>query len=418
MHIGLQTWGSDGDIRPLIALAGSFKSAEHDVTLAVTSTENRDYTSICKRLGIEYIRVPERIECDMARLGEDISKIKNRVKAFKYLAQEIYLRYLDDMYSTAKELCELCDLVVGHFTVFPLKMASIQTGTPYVSTILFRGCVPSAHRPPGRFPDLGRIGNYFGWKLIQDLLDFIFKKDVKHFWKNANLKAPRHVLPDAWESDRLNLIAASQVFCPHQPDWGTRYQVCGYFYIPDSSETWHMPSQLQGYLDAGEKPVYLTFGLLQPYYQKKNMELMLESVKMAGCRAIIQTSQPEYPPHSTDGNVYFIDRAPHHQIFPECAAVVYHGGGGTAHSVTLCGRPSVVVGFSNEHMAYGQDLHRLGAAPKSIRYSKATAESIARRIDEVITTPSMPKHAAELGEIMRNERGVEKAVELILGLGT
>jgi UDP:flavonoid glycosyltransferase YjiC (YdhE family) len=417
MHIGIQTWGSDGDVRPLMALAGGLKSSGQDVTLAVTNTENRDYTSISQELGIDYIKVPENIVCDMSQLGEHIRQIKNRVKALKFLAREIYFRYLDDMFSAAKRLCEACDLVVGHFTVFPLKMAAVQTGTPYVSTILFRGCVPSVHRPPGRFPDLGRIGNTMEWKIIQDLIDFIFKRDVKQFWKKGQLKAPRHVLPDAWESDRLNLIAASRVFCPPQPDWESKYYVCGYFHLPDSLSTWQMPRQLQEFLDTGEKPVYMTFGLLQPYYQKKNIELMLKATKLSGCRAIIQTTAADYPPHSTDGDVYFIDRAPHHQIFPECAAVVHHGGGGTAHSVTLCDRPSVVVGFSNEHMAYGQDLYCLGAAPKPIRYRKATAERIAIRIDDVLKTSGMQKRAAELGDIMRDEKGVEKAAELILRLG-
>jgi len=225
------------------------------------------------------------------------------------------------------------------------------------------------------------------------------------------------VLPDAWESDKLNLIAASQVFCPPQPDWGTQYQVCGYFHIPEALETWRMPSGLQEFLDAGDPPVYMTFGLLQPYYQNKNLELMLSAAKLAGCRTIIQTTSPEYPPHSKEGNLYFIDRVPHHQIFPKCVAVAYHGGGGTAHTVTLCDRPSVVVGFSNEHMAYGQDLFRLGAAPKPIRYRKATAENIARNIDVVLNTPHMQQHASELGEVMRGEDGVKKAIGWIQNLG-
>jgi len=29
MRIGLQTWGSEGDIRPLLALAGGLQSAGH-----------------------------------------------------------------------------------------------------------------------------------------------------------------------------------------------------------------------------------------------------------------------------------------------------------------------------------------------------------------------------------------------------
>jgi len=38
MKIGLQTWGSEGDIRPFTSLAAGLKLAGHDVTLVVTDT--------------------------------------------------------------------------------------------------------------------------------------------------------------------------------------------------------------------------------------------------------------------------------------------------------------------------------------------------------------------------------------------
>ncbi len=36
MNIGIQTWGSEGDVRPFLALAAGLRAAGHDVTLAVT----------------------------------------------------------------------------------------------------------------------------------------------------------------------------------------------------------------------------------------------------------------------------------------------------------------------------------------------------------------------------------------------
>lgn len=45
MKIGIQTWGSDGDIRPFLALAGGLRAKGHDVSLAVNSVDNKDYSS-------------------------------------------------------------------------------------------------------------------------------------------------------------------------------------------------------------------------------------------------------------------------------------------------------------------------------------------------------------------------------------
>lgn len=416
MRIGVQAWGSDGDIRPLLALAGGLRSAGHDVAIAVTSTENRDYGTLCQGLGLTYIKVPEHVGCDMRSLGEKFDRSPNRVESLKLFIHEIYLPYLGDMFSAAKMLCVSNDLVVGHFAVFPLKAAATMSGTPYVSVILFRGSVPSLFQPPGRMPNLGPLGNFIEWKLVQAVFDFFFRREVKRLWVRRGMAAPRHVLPDAWESDRLNLIAASRVFCPPQPDWGRKYQVCGYFWLPEKVQSWTISSGLQDFLDAGKAPVYMTFGLLQPLYPEKYVELMVKTARLACCRAIIQTTSSKYPPGSGHDDIYFIDRVPHHRIFPRCAAVAYHGGGGTAHSVTRCGLPSVVVGFSSEHMSYGKDLFRLGAGSKPVRYRKVTAEKLAARIRHVLDAPQIRRRSLELGEIMRQEDGVGRAVKLINNL--
>jgi len=413
MRIGVQTWGSEGDIRPLLALAAGLRSAGHEVTLAVTSTENRDFSALCREWDIRYLKVPEEINCDIRDLGKIIRNSPSRVKALKRLVREIYLEYIDDMYAAARTLCESNDLVIGHFTVIALRLAAVEKKTPFVCVVLFRGCVPSLYLPPGRLPNLGPVGNYLEWRLVQKIVDYFMKGDVNRFWMKSGLRPLRHVLPHAWESDRLNLIAASSVFAPPQRDWESLYRVCGYFYVPEKTQQWEIPSGLQEFLEEGEPPVYMTFGLLQPLYPEKNVELMLEAAHLANCRAIIQTAAPEHPPDSRLDTVYFIDQASHHRIFPHCSAVVYHGGGGTAHSVTLCGRPSVVVGFSNEHMAYGQDLYRLGAGSKPVRFRRVTAETLAGRIRHVLDSPQMLKRASELGDLMRKEDGVGCAVDAV-----
>ena len=61
MKIGIQTWGSNGDIRPMIALADSLQNAGHIVTLVVTSLDNRNYFEECAEFNISYQQIPEQI---------------------------------------------------------------------------------------------------------------------------------------------------------------------------------------------------------------------------------------------------------------------------------------------------------------------------------------------------------------------
>jgi sterol 3beta-glucosyltransferase len=57
LKIALQTWGSDGDVHPFIALAGALAARGHEVTLAVTSIEPKSYRPYAERLGFRLIEV-------------------------------------------------------------------------------------------------------------------------------------------------------------------------------------------------------------------------------------------------------------------------------------------------------------------------------------------------------------------------
>jgi sterol 3beta-glucosyltransferase len=58
--VGIQTWGSDGDIRPFVALANGLARAGHQVTLAVTSIDGKDYSVLCTGDNPRIIRVAHR----------------------------------------------------------------------------------------------------------------------------------------------------------------------------------------------------------------------------------------------------------------------------------------------------------------------------------------------------------------------
>ena len=49
MRIGLQTWGSEGDIQPFLALAAGLVKAGHQVKLCITEVAERDYTGIAAK---------------------------------------------------------------------------------------------------------------------------------------------------------------------------------------------------------------------------------------------------------------------------------------------------------------------------------------------------------------------------------
>ena len=103
----------------------------------------------------------------------------------------------------------------------------------------------------------------------------------------------------------------------------------------------------------------------------------------------------------------------HHLVFPRCAAVVHHAGAGTTHTTLRAGVPSIPVPHVSDQFAWSEELQRLGVSPAPLRRTKLTATSLAARIQEVVTTPSMQTRAAAIAERMRPDNGPKTACDLI-----
>ena len=95
--------------------------------------------------------------------------------------------------------------------------------------------------------------------------------------------------------------------------------------------------------------------------------------------------------------------------FSLCSAVVHHGGAGTTHAATRSGCPSVVVQHFLDQRFWGQELRRLGIAPPVLDRRSVTPERLSRTIDSVLHAHGIKERAEELGRVMREERGVERA---------
>jgi UDP:flavonoid glycosyltransferase YjiC (YdhE family) len=82
MRIGIQTWGTEGDVRPFIALAGGLSAAGHDVTLAVTEITNQQFSAFGERMNFK-IRHVGHIDIDERRFKELSASVFNEWNPLK-----------------------------------------------------------------------------------------------------------------------------------------------------------------------------------------------------------------------------------------------------------------------------------------------------------------------------------------------
>jgi len=144
-----------------------------------------------------------------------------------------------------------------------------------------------------------------------------------------------------------------------------------------------------------------------------SMQLFIKATQLAGCRAIIQTSSSNYPANSQQENIFFIGRHPHQALFKHCSAIVHHGGAGTTHSASLCGKPSIVIPFMDEQLFWACTLEKLGLAPKPLPAKKVNEKLLAARLTTILANESYQKNASSIGPTLSSTKGVQNAVELI-----
>ena len=147
--------------------------------------------------------------------------------------------------------------------------------------------------------------------------------------------------------------------------------------------------------------------------QQGNIQIFMDAAKAAGCCAIIQASLWQECGVTSNNQFHFVAECPHAEIFPQCAAVVHHGGSGTTQATTKAGVPSIIVIHLADQEGWAHETRRIGIASKAIRRHKLTSALLADRIRTVMDSSDIKSRAKQVGEQVRGEDGVSNAVAFI-----
>jgi sterol 3beta-glucosyltransferase len=208
------------------------------------------------------------------------------------------------------------------------------------------------------------------------------------------------------------LYAYSEAVVPRPADWDENTLVTGYWFL-DAPAGWQPPAELERFLAGGSPPVYIGFGSMFMAGGAQTTALVLKALDLAGQRAVLATGWGGLTAASATDQVYCLEDVPHDWLFPQMAAVVHHGGAGTTGASLRAGRPAVVCPLVGDQPFWGRRVAELGVGPEPLPKSKLTAERLAEAIGLAVTDAGMRQRAAALGEIIRSEDGVGRAVAFI-----
>jgi sterol 3beta-glucosyltransferase len=208
------------------------------------------------------------------------------------------------------------------------------------------------------------------------------------------------------------LYGYSQYVLPAPKDWDATHQVTGYWFL-DAPDTWNPPADLVKFLEAGPPPIYIGFGSMGSRNPQEAGHLAIEALERSGQRGVVASGWGGLTPATVPESVYLVSEVPHQWLFERMSAVVHHGGAGTTGAGLRAGIPSIIIPFMGDQPFWGKRIADLGVGPTPIPRKKLTSHALAEAITQAVSLPAMRQRAYALGQQIRAENGVAKAVALI-----
>lgn len=415
MRIAIIALGSRGDVQPYIALGKGLQAAGNIIRMV--SHENYDALVNAHRLEFwpvsgdvqEFAETPEMRA--LLEKGNFIALMGYAAKAAKTAA----LNWAE----VGLQACQGMDLIVAGFGGMFIGLAIAEKlnrpllqahYVPFTPTREF----PGALVPPA-ITGLGGAANRLSHHITRQLM-----------WQQARSadKAARQQvlsLPNApffgpFSAKPLQnmpiLYGFSAAVIPKPADWRENVHVTGYWFL-NSEPDWAPSPALEAFLQAGPPPVYIGFGSMSSRKPEKTAQIILQALSQTTQRAVLQSGWSGMKIKSWPENVIVVDSVPHEWLFSQVAAVIHHGGAGTTAAGLRAGIPSIIIPFFADQPFWGQRVAALGVGPEPIPRKKLTAERLAQAIEIAVTDKAMRQKAIALGDKIRSEDGISRAVEII-----
>ncbi|HSJ62658.1 MAG TPA: glycosyltransferase [Gemmatimonadaceae bacterium] len=419
-RICLTTFGSFGDLHPVLGLARELRARGHAPIIATAPI----YREIVEGEGISFAPMRPDLDPNDRSL---IARIMDRVRGTERLMEEI-MPHFRDSYRDLLAASDGADVLVSHPITFAGPVVAEQRGLPWASMVLSPMSFFSAYDFPV-LPPVPRVVALTERSPAVARALYRVSRVATRRWTapvhelRAELGLPRGGNPifEGQHSPRLVLAMFSRVLAEPQPDWPERVHITGGVRY-DGGSGHDMPEALERFLDEGDPPIVFTLGSAAVGAAGSFYEESASAAMALGRRAVLVagTHEVNRPRRPLPEDVLLVDYAPYSALFPRAAAVVHQGGIGTLHRALAAGHPMIVVPFAHDQPDNAHRAERLGIS-RTIYPSAYRAERVARTLASLLDDRAASTRAREIGRIVRAERGAAaaaEAIEELAGAGT
>jgi sterol 3beta-glucosyltransferase len=401
MRVTLLTVGSRGDVQPLIAFGVGLQNAGHRVRLAThprfaSAVSHRDleFAPLAEghvSRGTETEEGRRWIEGGSRRLPAAVGFLRDARSVARERLADAMLACEDAESIVAANLAIVLGWQVAGLREVPLVRAYIEPPAWMIT-----------RRPARR---LAPVVRQAGWLAARPWLNAVRRDALSE--GRLGLREP---LADLDRRHQQALFAFSAALLPPPPGLGNWYEVTGYWFLQGTDDA-APPAALLDFLAAGAPPVAIGFGTMIDTEPARTVTLVAQALERAGQRGVLIRGARHHvnaplPPH-----VFAVDSIDHDWLFSRSAAAVHHAAVGTTAAAARAGIPSVGIPQMTDQFLWARRLHELGVGPPPIHRRKLTVDGLAEAIRTATGDELIRNRAAALGERIRSEDGVARAVE-------
>jgi vancomycin aglycone glucosyltransferase len=380
VRVLLSTYGSRGDVEPLVALA--VRLQERGAEVRVCAPPDEESALRMAELGVPLVPFGRSVRAAMAVTSTPATNLPRR-------AVEHVARYFDTIAAAA----EGCDAVVAT-GVLPVSVRSVteKLGIQYVYASyepVTLSSPPHRSAPPDRPSSPDTTDARVLAEMDDQSMNALFGVATNTYRTAIGLppvdNVRRHVFTDhPW-------LAADPILAPGQELTHFDVVQTGAWILPDERP---LPAKLRAFLDAGSPPVYVGFGSMPMRTSKDIARVAIEAIRAQGYRALISRGWANLVPVDDRDDCFAVGEVNHQALFGRVAAVVHHGGAGTTTAAATTGTPQVVVaqealdqpywanrvatlGIGTAHDSPAPTIESLGAALRTTLALKTRARASA-----------------------------------------
>jgi vancomycin aglycone glucosyltransferase len=392
VRVLLSTWGSRGDVEPLLGLALALRAQGVHVRMCAPP----DFAERVGEVGVPFVS-----------LGSAVRELV----ASKPAPAQVAAMLVDQHFDVIGKEAQDCDAVVAT-GLMPAGVRSVaeHLGIGYVLAGFHSVSIPSLHSRPGPRPGKpfppGETDPRVLWKIDAERVDAMFREPLNAHRAALGMPPVDNVRDHVFTSQPW--LAADPVLWPFEGALGFDVVQTGAWIMPDDRP---LPADLVEFLEEGEPPVYVGFGSMQMASAPDAAAVAVEAIRAQGRRALVSRGWADLALIDEKDDCFAVGEANHRELFRRVAAVVHHGGAGTTTTAALAGTPQVIVPQIVDQPYWAQRVAELGIGARHDGPTP-TVESLAAALELALREDTNAR-AKEVSTTIRTDGASVAARKLI-----